>query len=84
MGTFDTLSVDRVKASRVDVAIDIMTSGNTVLVANTAALGARGGLSMVIQLLLCDASSHGLPMMRREGRHFDRLNCDRRAFLDEK
>lgn len=54
MCTFDTISIDRVKASRVNVAVDIVTSGNTVLVANTATFGAGDRLSMVLQLPVRD------------------------------
>lgn len=54
MGTFDTLGINRVKASGVNLAVDVVASGNTVLIANTATLGAEGGLSMVLQLSVRD------------------------------
>lgn len=54
MGTFDTLGIDRVEASRVNVAVEVVTSGDTVLVANTATLGAGNGLSILLELPMRD------------------------------
>lgn len=51
MGTLDTLREGRVKASGVDVTVDVVSSGNAVLVADTATFGAGDGLSMMFELL---------------------------------